>query len=42
MPITPDIAAAEAAIVEMTNAFRAEQKLLPLRRNPKLAAAARA
>ena len=42
MPITPDIAAAEAAIVEMTNAFRAEQKLLPVRHNPKLAAAARA
>jgi len=42
VPITPDIAAAEAAIVEMTNAFRAEQKLLPVRHNPKLAAAARA
>ena len=34
MPITPDIAAAEAAIIEMTNAFRAEQKLPPVRSNP--------
>jgi hypothetical protein len=42
VPITPDIAATEAAIVEMTNAFRAEQKLLPVRTNPQLVAAARA
>ncbi len=42
MPITPDITAAEAANVEMTNAFRAEQKLPPVRSNPTLAAAARA
>ena len=42
MPITPDIAAAEAAIVEMTNAFRAENKLAPVRSNPTLQAAARA
>lgn len=42
MPITPDIAAAEAAIVEMTNAFRAENRLPPVRSNPTLQAAARA
>ena len=42
MPITPDIAAAEAAIVEMTNAFRAENKLPPVRSNATLQAAARA
>ena len=42
MPITPDIPAAEAAIVAMTNAFRADQKLAPVRQNPKLTAAARA
>jgi cysteine-rich secretory family protein len=42
VPLTPDIAATEAAIVEMTNAFRAEQKLPPVRSNPKLVAAARA
>jgi hypothetical protein len=42
VPVTPDIAAAEAAIVEMTNAFRAEQKLQPVRQDPKLVAAARA
>ena len=41
MPITPDIAAAEAAIVEMTNAFRAENRLPPVRSNPTLQAAAR-
>ena len=41
MPITPDIAAAEAAIVEMTNAFRAENKLPPVRSNATLQAAAR-
>jgi hypothetical protein len=42
VPITPDIATAEAAIIEMTNAFRAEQKLPPVRTNPQLTAAARA
>src|SRR5262245_20977784 len=42
MPITPDIPAAEAAIVEMTNAFRRENKLSSLTQNPQLAAAARA
>ena len=26
VPITPDITAAKAAIIEMTNVFRAEQK----------------
>ena len=41
MPITPDITAAEAAIVEMTNAFRAENKLPPVRSNATLQAAAR-
>ena len=42
MPITPDIPAAEAAIVEMTNEFRRENKLSSLTENPQLAAAARA
>ncbi len=42
MPITPDIPAAEAAIVEMTNAFRKDHKLGAVRPNPKLEAAARA
>ena len=42
MPITPDIPAAELAIVEMTNAFRKEHKLSTLTPNPTLAAAARA
>lgn len=42
MPTLPDLPAAEAAIVEMTNAFRAEQKRPPVRQNPQLAAAARA
>ncbi|MCZ7593553.1 MAG: CAP domain-containing protein [Hyphomicrobium sp.] len=41
MPVLPDIPAAEAAIVEMTNAFRALHRLAPVRHNPKLAAAAR-
>jgi hypothetical protein len=41
MPVLPDLPAAETAIVEMTNAFRAEQKLAPVRQNPKLTAAAR-
>jgi uncharacterized protein YkwD len=42
MPITTDIPAAEVAIVEMTNAFRRQHKLAPVRQNPQLAAAARA
>jgi hypothetical protein len=42
MPVLPDLPAAEAAIVEMTNAFRAEHRLSPVRQNPQLAAAARA
>jgi hypothetical protein len=42
MPVTPDIPAAEAAIVEMTNAFRKDHKLSALTLNPQLIAAARA
>lgn len=42
MPALPDIPATEAAIIQMTNAFRAENKLAPVRQNPQLAAAARA
>ena len=42
MPTLPDLPAAEAAIIEMTNAFRAEQKRAPVRQNPQLAATARA
>ncbi len=42
MPTLPDLPAAEAAIVEMTNAFRAEHQRAPVRQNPQLAAAARA
>lgn len=42
MPVLPDLPAAEAAIVQMTNAFRAENKLTPVRQNPQLVAAARA
>ncbi len=42
MPVLPDLPAAEAAIIEMTNAFRADHKLAPTRQNPQLAAAARA
>lgn len=42
MPVLPDPPAAESAIIEMTNAFRADHKLAPVRQNPKLAAAARA
>jgi len=42
MPITPDIPAAEIAIVEMTNAFRKKHKLAAVRPNPQLEAAARA
>ncbi|MFA5900812.1 MAG: CAP domain-containing protein [Hyphomicrobium sp.] len=42
MPLPADLPAAEAAIVQMTNAFRGSQKLAPVRQNPKLVAAARA
>jgi hypothetical protein len=42
MPVLPDLPAAEAAIVQMTNAFRAENKLAPVRQSPQLIAAARA
>jgi hypothetical protein len=42
MPTLPDLPAAEVAIIEMTNAFRAENKLAPVKQNPKLTAAARA
>ena len=40
--LTPDIAKTELAIIELTNAFRAEQKLAPVQANPALTAAARA
>lgn len=42
MVTLPDPPKAEIAIVQMTNAFRREQKLGALRQNPKLTAAARA
>lgn len=42
MPITPDIPAAEVAIVEMTNAFRNQHKLAAVRPHAQLEAAARA
>ena len=42
MPVLPDLPAAETAIIEMTNAFRADHKLAPVKQNPKLASAARA
>lgn len=42
MPVLPDLPAAEVAIVEMTNAFRARNGLAPVVRNPKLNAAAAA
>lgn len=42
MPIAPEIPAAETAIVEMTNRFRAEHKLGAVKPNAALAAAARA
>jgi Cysteine-rich secretory protein family len=42
MPIAPDIPAAETAIVEMTNSFRAQHKLGAVKPNAALAAAARA
>ena len=41
MPDLPDIARAEIAIVEMTNAFRREQKLAAVERNAELDTAAR-
>jgi Cysteine-rich secretory protein family len=40
--LTPDIAKTEVAIIELTNVFRAEQKLAPVKPNPVLTAAARA
>lgn len=40
MPVLPDLPATEAAIVEMTNAFRARNGLSPVVQNPKLTAAA--
>jgi Cysteine-rich secretory protein family len=40
--LTPDIAKTELAIIELTNVFRAEQKLAPVKSNPVLTAAARA
>lgn len=42
MPIAPDIPATETAIVELTNALRAEHALNPLTQSTQLAAAARA
>ncbi len=42
MPIAPDIPATEAAIIQITNAFREEHKLADVKPNPLLAAAARA
>jgi uncharacterized protein YkwD len=42
MPNLPDLPATEAAIIAMTNAFRQENRLGPVRSNPALAAAARA
>jgi Cysteine-rich secretory protein family len=40
--LTPDITKTELAIIELTNVFRAEQKLAPVKQNPVLTAAARA
>jgi hypothetical protein len=40
--LTPDIAKTELAIIELTNVFRAEQKLAAVKQNPVLTAAARA
>jgi hypothetical protein len=40
--LTPDIAQVEVAIIELTNAFRAEQKLEPVTVDAQLTAAARA
>lgn len=42
MPVLPDTPATEAHIIAMTNAFRLEHRLAPVRQNPQLAAAARA
>lgn len=42
MPITPDLPAAETAIVEMTNAFRKQHNLGAVAPNAQLSAAARA
>ena len=39
--LTPDYAQVESAVIEMTNAFRRENKLGQVRINPKLSAAAR-
>jgi len=41
MPIVPDIPAAEAAIIAMTNTFREEHKLSAVEPNPQLTTAAR-
>lgn len=41
MPITPDLPKAEIAIVEMTNEFRREHKLGPVKAEPALTKAAR-
>lgn len=41
MPLVPDIVATEAAIVEMTNAYRRENKQAHVRIDPVLSAAAR-
>jgi hypothetical protein len=40
--LTPDIAKTEVAIIELTNVFRSQQKLAPVKPNPALTAAARA
>lgn len=40
--ITPDIAQTEAAIIAMTNAFRASERLAPVNADPVMAIAARA
>lgn len=40
--ILPDIPAVEVQVIEMTNRARAEQKLAPVKPDPKLSAAARA
>lgn len=40
--ILPDIPATETAIIEMTNAYRVEQKLAPVKPSPALKAAAKA
>ena len=42
MPTLPDLPAAELAIIEMTNAFRADQKLAAVKQNSQLTNAARA